>query len=191
MKNFSQYLMESQRQFAFRVKIAGHDLDKDALDRIERSLGQYDLADISKPKRLPIAHTTEFPRLGAVQREVFDITTNYPANPPMIAQAIHSGTGIPACCIMVIDPNNDEVENVIYDEKGESVLDKQDLPSGDKDAQNKVGEKRILDFMKELESNKTTKVELAATEKVDSKSTNDLPQNNKSVLKPNTTPRGK
>jgi hypothetical protein len=191
MKNFSQYLMESQRQFAFRVKVAGHDLDKDVLDRIERSLGMYDLADISKPKRLPISHTNEFPNLGAVQREVFDIKINYPANPPMIAQAIHNGTGIPACCIMVVDPDSDEVENVIYDEKGESILDKEELPPGAKDAQNKVGEKRILDFMKELETNKTTKVELAAKEKVDSKTTNDLPQNNKSVLKPNTTPRGK
>ena len=191
MKNFTQYLMESQRQFAFRVKIAGHDLDKDALDRIERSLGMYDLADISKPKRLPISHTTEFPRLGAVQREVFDIKTNYPANPPMIAQAIHTGTGIPACCIMVVDPNNDEVENVIYDEKGESVLTKEELPDADKQSQNKVGEKRILDFMKELEDNRTTKVEIEGKEKADGKTTNDLPQNNNSVLKPNKTPRGK
>jgi len=191
MKNFSHYLTESQRQYAFRVKIAGHDLDKDALDRIERSIGAYDLADISKPKRLPISHTNEFPRLGAVQREVFDVKTNYPANPPMIVQAIHNGTGIPACCIMVIDPDNDEVENVIYDEKGEALLDKEELPSGDKDAQNKVGEKRILDFMKELEANKTTKVEIEGKETADGKTTNDLPQNNNSVLKPNKTPKGK
>lgn len=188
MKQFMQYLTESQRQFAFRVKIAGYELDADALDKIERCLGAYDLADISKPKRLPISHTNEFPRLGAVQREVFDIKTNYPANPPMIAQAINNGTGIPVGNILVIDPLNDEVDTVIYDEKGEAVLTKEELPSGDKDAQNKVGQKRVLDFMKELE---TTKQEIAGKEKTDDKSTNDLPQNNKSVLKPNTTPRGK
>jgi hypothetical protein len=172
MKSFTEYLTESHRQYGFRVKIAGHELDKDMLDRVEQGLTAYDLADISKPKRLPIAHTNEFHKLGAVERHVFDIKTNYPANPPMIAQNIHNSTGIPLGNIMVIDPNSDN-EGAIVHEPGEPLLSNTDLVDDVKNAQDQVGEKHVMSFLKSLE---TTKHEFAAKEKTDSKSTNDLPQ---------------
>jgi hypothetical protein len=46
----------------------------------------------------------------------------------------------------------------------------------------------VSSFLKELESRK---YEIAGTEKADGKTTDSLPQNNTSVLKPNKTPRGK
>jgi hypothetical protein len=51
-----------------------------------------------------------------------------------------------------------------------------------------AGQELVSSFLKELE---TRKYEIAGTEKADGKTTNDVPQNNSSILKTNTTPRGK
>ena len=48
MKSFSQYLTEAEKEYAFRVKVAG-DLKDEQLDRMEEALKKYEAFSISKP----------------------------------------------------------------------------------------------------------------------------------------------
>ena len=201
MKTFKDYLTESKRTYAFRIKIADYELDGDTLDRIEQGLSAFQLADITKPKSLPISRCQEFHKLGPIGRQVFDAETNYPANPPQIQQAICSATGFPQSHVYVTTPGHDGVEETIEtDSEKEALLNTPEMSDADGDAQNHVGLKRVESLLKELgkekrqEQVKGTNDSILAktvpTEKA-AKTSDQAPQNNKSVLKPNTTPRGK
>ena len=74
------------------------------------------------------------------------------------------------------DDEEDAVQERI-DNQG-AVLTEPDMKT---EAAPEYGEKLVGSFLKELE---TRKYEIAGTEKTDSKSTNDIPQNTKSILKP-------
>ena len=206
MKTFKEHLTESKRTYSFRVKIADTKLDNDILNRIERGLSAYNLADITKPKSLPISNCREFAKLGPVGREMFDIVTNYPSIPPQIQQTIHSATGIPLIQIYVTTPLQDEEEEAVeaapkHTKSGKALLADTDLTQEDNDAQDHVGLNRIGSLLKDLQNNRGTLTPytgvndniLAKDEpkEKDAKTSDKAPQNNKSVLKPNTSPRGK
>lgn len=52
MKNFQQYLAESERTYNYRIKFVG-DLEPDFLKRLEEKLKQFDIVKISAPKTTP------------------------------------------------------------------------------------------------------------------------------------------
>jgi hypothetical protein len=200
MKTFKEYLTESKRSYTFRVKVADCDLDGNMLDKIEKSMSAYQLIDISKPKRTPIARTREFVSLGPVGKETFEVSTAYPAIPPQIQQSIHAATGIPLDHIYVADLMYDDMEHDPVSDHEEAPILTKDYPGNDT-AQSVVGMHRVESLLKELGKDKhggdqhkgvndailakTMPAEKAAT------TSDQAPQNNKSVLKPNTTPRGK
>lgn len=200
MKTFKDYLTESKRTYSFRVKIADCDLDSETLDKIERSMSAYHLLDITKPKRMPIERAREFAKLGPVGREVFEISTAYPSIPPQIQQSIHTATGIPLDHIFVANLLADQMEqDPVSDHEDAPILEK-DLPGNDS-AQNIVGLHRVESLLKELGKEKhggeqhkgVNDAILAKSQPAEKAATTSdkAPQNNKSVLKPNTAPRGK
>ena len=68
MKNLAAYLAESEKTYDFKIKIAGIEMNNDALDRLEHSLKGFDVAKISKPNRLPICDKPlDFPSFGPVE----------------------------------------------------------------------------------------------------------------------------
>lgn len=204
MKAFKQYLVESKRTFDFRIRIADHDLPNETLDKIERGLMAFDLADITKPKNQPVAYTREFHSLGPVGRKQFEVKLNYPTSPEVIRANIHNNTGIPTCCIVVRGAMEDEIMNSeLHVHPEESLVPGVDNYKEDDQAQAHVGMKRVDSLLKELqaarEGNTPKQVKnvndniLAADvpkEKAP-KTTLDLPQNNTSPVTPNKTPRGK
>lgn len=201
MKSFKEYLAESKRTFAFRVKVADCDLDSDTLDKIERSLSEFRLANMTKPKSLPITHSNEFHTLGPVGVKMFDINTDYPAIPPQVQSAIHRATGIPLVNIFVTNPTlNNDISD--WDKPtGEALLDDPELTQDDADAQERVGLKRIDSLLKELSKDRHETEQVkghndeilakSAPKEKAAKTSADAPQNNKSPVKPNTSPRGK
>jgi hypothetical protein len=90
-------------------------------------------------------------------------------------------------CLCVYNEDTAAQEDAVQeriDNQG-AVLTEPDMKT---EAAPEYGDKLIGSFLKELESRK---YEIAGTEKADGKTTDSLPQNNNSILKPNTTPRGK
>jgi hypothetical protein len=204
MKAFKQYLVESKRTFDFRIRIADHELPNETLDKIERGLMAFDLADITKPKNQPVAYTREFHTLGPVGRKQFEVKLNYPTSPETIKTNIHNNTGIPACCIVVRGAMEDDIlGSELHAHPEQSLNAGVDNYQEDNQAQAHVGMKRVDSLLKELqaarEQNKPQQVKnvnddiLAADvpkEKAP-KTILDLPQNNTSPVSANKTPRGK
>ena len=150
MKTFKKYLTEHKRTYGFRVKIADYEINSDALDAIKQGLSGYAVVSVSKPKSTPIGKCNEFHKLGPVSREIFDAVTAYPAIPPQIQQAIHTATGIPLSHICVINPEQD-IEDDFVVRKSDQPLLTSPLEQEDAGAQDKVGQKHVDSFLKELE----------------------------------------
>jgi len=159
MKKFKDYLTESTKTYSFRVRLADCDCNGELMDKIEQALSAYKLSDITKPKSMPIARCNEFYNLGPVGRHQFEATTMYPANPPLVQQAIHNITGIPLTHIYVTTSSADEqdvLEELPTEAGGQALLSDPELKQADTNAQDHVGLKKIDSLLKELEKNRGT-----------------------------------
>jgi hypothetical protein len=200
MKNFKEYLVESKRTYDFRVRVADCTLTSELMDSIERGLKAFDLADISKPKSQPIAHTKEFLNLGPVARQQFEIKLNYPTTPAGVLQVIHQSSGIPAQQIVVRGMLEDDMPDNETSGDGSVNIGNDELKD-QAGAQEHVGLKRVDSLLKELSKNRhEPEQQKGANDSIlansvpkekTAKTTADAPQNNKSVVTPNKTPRGK
>jgi len=187
MKAFGTYIAELNTAYTFRVKIAGVEPTGEVFDRIKNALDTYQVESISKPKRMPIQEHREFPKLGPCECYIMEVTVKYPTNPTQIRQTIGARAMIDPTCLCVYTEDTAAQEDAVQeriDNQG-AVLTEPDMKAEDKPV---AGQELVTSFLKELESRK---YEIAGTEKADGKTTNDSPQNNNSVLKPNKNPRGK
>lgn len=189
MKNFTQYLLEGKSTYDFKIKIANLDLDSDTLDRIEHALKGFDLNSISKAKRIPLSgRNLDFPSMGTCEVSLIDVSLNYPCTDDQVRQALGSQGRLPLANIVVIPKNQPEElrreeecsggdETTQTKKKSTLETEIENISGG----QDKVGQQRVDSMLKELESGRV-KTTFAATEKVDTKNTNDLPMNTKSPL---------
>lgn len=200
MKAFKHYLTESKRTFDFRVRIADSELGNDLLDKIERGLGQFELADISKPKSQPVAHCNEFAALGPVARKQFDVKVNYPTTSEGIRTAIHQSSMIPLERIVVRTALEDDLATPDINPEQSLEAGKDNFPADD-NSQEQVGLKRVDSLLKDLAKsrhepeqvknvNDAILADKLPKEKA-AKTTADLPQGTQSPVTPNKTPRGK
>lgn len=164
MKSFQSYFYESKKVYEFRIKIAQHDMDKPAVERLKSALEAFQLETISAPKRLPIQEHRDFPKMGPCECYVIDITVNYPTIAPQIRQLVAERAGITADCVCVYTKDEhdfvDEAEMRGQDHEG-AYLNEPELEA-DAGGQEIAGQVRVGSLLKELESRK---YEFAATEK--------------------------
>ena len=187
MKAFQTYIAELNTAYTFRVKIAGVEPTGEVFDRIKNALDTYQVESISKPKRMPIQEHREFPKLGPCECYIMEVTVKYPTNPTQIRQTIGARAMIDPTCLCVYNEDTAAQEDAVQeriDNQG-AVLTEPEMKTEDKPV---AGQELVSSFLKELESRK---YEFAAKSEADGKTTDSIPQNTKSILKPNTTPRGK
>jgi hypothetical protein len=188
MKAFQTYIAELNTNYSFRVKIVGMEPKGEVLDRIKHALDTYQLESISTPKRLPIKEHREFPQWGPCECYLMEVTVKYPTTTAQLIQTISTRGQIDPKCICVYTEEHASQEDAVQeriDNQG-AVLTEPDYktePQGDI-----AGQGRVTSLMKELSSRT---YEFAAKSEADKKTTNEIPQNTKSVLKHNTTARGK
>jgi hypothetical protein len=154
MKSYKQYLAESKKVYEFKIKVAG-EVPKDFVKHIKMALDQYKVESCSAGKSTPIQETQSgFPSLKNVELTVFEVTTSYPANSLQIASAISECSGVPTSH-MIVRTVGEELEDEINNgpEAGGALLGT-DYPT--ENNQDKVGEKRLMSFLKDLSSNQTT-----------------------------------
>ena len=188
MQSFQTYVAQLNKVYEFRVKIAGVEPTGEVMDRIRSALDTYQVENISTPKRLPIQEHREFPKWGPCECYLMEVSVAYPTTTAQMAQIISTRGQIDPECICVYTRDQMEQEDMVQeriDNQGAVLAE----PEYKTEAQGDIaGQGRVSSLMKELSART---YEFAAKSEADGKTTNDIPQNTKSVLKPNTTPRGK
>lgn len=188
MKSFRSYLTESHKTFDFKVRIAC-ELPEDLLGKIKTVLEAYKLSTISKPRRLPIQETSEFPNCGPVEVSIMDICLHYPCTDAQVRALIAERAGIPQAYIKVTPANSPyeaildgkEVSN-LDGKPGESVLLQADMKTAPVD-RSTVSDVDMGNLIKELEETRKYQYSKAAGgETAQGKTTNDLPAGNTSPL---------
>lgn len=178
MKSFKAYLTESSRTYDFRVRIAG-DLPDDLVSKIKTVLEAYKLVSMTKPKRLPVQETNEFPNMGPVEVHIMDIVLQYPANDDQVRSLVAERACIQPACVKVT-PTNSPYENILDGKEvsnidGGVVLEEPDMKAEKVDA-DLVGDARIPSLIKELEETRKYEYpEAAGGNTPAAKTTNDIP----------------
>ena len=95
MKTFTQYLMETKKQYNVRIKLNFKPSDED-VNKIEAALNQFELVSSSKPKSLPIQKVdNHFPGVDSPEVYFIDAVLDYPASGDQVRVAILNNTMIP------------------------------------------------------------------------------------------------
>lgn len=189
MKNFINYLSDSQKTYEFRIKLANVDPSEN-LDRLKTALDSYGLESLSEAKRLPIKENDiDFPSINNCQIYLMDAVLSYPVNDAQLRAIVSERAGIPQSQIVVISPNHPEEQrrwdlegNDVREFKhGEDVLT-QPLP--ETTTEQKAASKFYSEagsILKDL--NTPSKFEIAGTDSADGKTSNDLPVGTTSPIK--------
>jgi len=198
MKNFIQYLSESQKLYEFRIKVANCD-PAEKMEELKAGLAGYVVDSISTPKTLPIkANDIDFPSMSNCEIFLMDASFKYPLNDAQLRAIVSERL----CCAqsqVVVVPKYNPEEIWRWDIDGESELrefkqgeDVLTQPYPEATADQKAASKAYAGaetILKEL--TKSAKVEIAGNDHTiggeknpaDGKTTNDLTVNTKSPVK--------
>ena len=188
MKNFLNYLEQSQKTSEFRIKIANID-PAEKLAMLESALDAYGLESLGKQKRLPLKESdVDFPNHGTVELYLMDAVLKYPCNEYQLRTIIAERAGIAQANIVIVPTNHPEEQRRWNEDnssdikeyaQGESVLDK---PYEDNPEAKKAGDAyaSFNTILKELTELKLAEAEGGKTPAA--KTTNELPTGDKSPV---------
>jgi len=151
MISFKQFLSESKKQYAFRIKLAC-DCTKEQLAELRVALDKYKVAAISEVKETPIAEThAGFEHLKNVRVSIVDLLTDYPCNPVQVREAVRDSMKIPEQYIMVSTPGQEaNALPVLPVNADKALLNTTEHSPADPKSQEMVGLKRLEAMLKEM-----------------------------------------
>ena len=152
MKSFKDFLTESNKTYEFKVGIAG-ELPEGCPDTMKTSLAKFDLQSLSAGKKTPIQERPlDFPNLHNMEVTYFDVAVNYPTTPQVLGEYLSQCCGINGGHIMVRTTGDmmEEYQTPKSEEAYQAKLTTEDM--GGESAQDSVGENRVMDLLKELET---------------------------------------
>jgi hypothetical protein len=133
MKKLEEYLMESAKQYEYRIKIAG-DLPKENYEALKRSLDMFDVDECTSPKKTPImSDPLGFPGLKNEEINVFDVKLNYPASTQQIVELARQHGIDPAKIVVVDKAFNDSMNADLEVVDNDTVLLDSDYPENSKE----------------------------------------------------------
>ena len=184
MKNFKDYLAESERTYNYRVKVVG-ELPSGFYNELKSKLEQFDPVSIGDQKSTPIqAKPADFPAFENEKVTSFDVKFRYPAIEPQIKQLAQ---------IIGLDPNKIIMQTSVFDDsvaEYQTKLADQDspvltAPYPAPDAEQKALSK---DYSADpfdhavLKNSYRSNFEIAGGSPKKAKTTNDLPMGNDSPM---------
>jgi hypothetical protein len=185
MKNFKQYLAESERTYNYRIKIVG-DVTKDWIKQLEAKLQQFDPVKIGDAKSTPVqAMIPDFPKHKNDSVTSIDCEFRYPAIEPQIKQIAR---------LMFMDENRIIMQTTAYDnsvdkemkqyaEQPESVLTDTDYPADDKEQKELINDYSTGPYDHAvLKNSYRSSFTIAGGNTPPSETTNDLPQGTESPI---------
>jgi hypothetical protein len=185
MKNFQQYLAESERTYNYRIKIVG-DVAPDFIKQLEERLKQFDVVKVSKPKTTPVQLApADFPKHSNDSVTSMDVEFRYPAIEPQIKEIAQLLFLDPNRIIMLTVPHEDgmdsEREKVAAENK--NLLTDTDYPAPD--AEQKALKKDYsapYDQHAVLKNAYRSDFTVAGGKTPPARTTNDLPMDNTSPM---------
>jgi hypothetical protein len=133
MKNFKDYLAESERTYTYRIKIVG-EVANDFVKMLEEKLKQFDPVKISAVKKTPIQlKPADFPAHANESVASMDVEFRYPAIEPQIQQIAQLLGLDPNRIRMLTSAYEDSMaeEKVKVEEQNTDLLTDTDLPPPD------------------------------------------------------------
>ena len=185
MKNFQQYLAESERTYNYRIKIVG-DVAPDFIKALEDKLAQFDIVKISRPKSTPVQlKPADFPKHSNDSVTSMDVEFRYPAVEPQIKQIAQLLFMDPNRIIMLTTPHEDgmDTERERVETENKDLLTDTDFPAPD--AEQKALSKDYsapYDEHAVLKNAYRSDFTVAGGKTPPAKTTNDLPMGNDSPM---------
>ena len=133
MKNFQQYLAESERTYNYRIKIVG-DVALDFVKQLEEKLEQFAPVKVGKPKSTPVQlKPADFPKHSNDSVTSIDVEFRYPAIEPQIKQIAQLLFMDPTRIIMLTTPHEVgmDSERKKVDAENKNLLTDTDYPTPD------------------------------------------------------------
>ena len=184
MKNFQQYLAESERTYNYRIKIVG-DVAPDFVKQLEEKLAQFDIVKITKPKTTPVQlKPADFPKHSNDSVTSMDVEFRYPAIEPQIKQIAQLLMMDPNRIIMLTTPHEDGMDS----ERERVATQNKDLLDTDYPADTAEQKALIADYSAPYDEHAVLKntyrsdFTVAGGKTPPAKTTNDLPMGNDSPM---------
>jgi pyruvate/2-oxoglutarate dehydrogenase complex dihydrolipoamide acyltransferase (E2) component len=185
MKNFQEYLAESERTYRYRVKIAG-DVDPGMIKALKEKLAQFDPVKIGAVKTTPIqAKPADFPAHANESVSSMDCEFRYPAIEPQVQQIAQ---------LLGLDPNRIRLLTTAYEdsvaeekekveEQNKDLLTDTDYPAPDAEQQALSADYSANPYEHAVLKNAYRSTYTVAGGKTPpAKTTNDLPMGNDSPM---------
>lgn len=157
MKDLQDYLLESKKVYSFKIKLAG-DITEDHTNKLKDALEKFSVVKLSAPKRTPIQSVPlDFPNMENINVNIYEFECHYPTIPSILEQYVSQVVGWPLSSVRVRYASDiEELEQMQLNQEVESeaLLNTPDMGQADEDAQEKVGQKRISNLLKELSKTK-------------------------------------
>ena len=184
MKPFAKYLAESERTYNYRIKVVG-DVPDGFFRELKEKCAQFDVVKMSDAKSTPVRRAIpDFPAFPNQPMKIVDVEFKYPAIEPQIKQLAQ---------ILGLDPNRIVMMGTPYEEsldiESEKIADQNrdllDSPYPAPDAQQKALSKDYATGPYDhavLKNAYRTNFTIAGEKTPAAKTTNELPQGNKSPM---------
>ena len=155
MKSLKDYI--TKKTYDFKIKVAG-ELPAKFESVLKTSLEKYGVASMTTSKtpiqKLPL----DFPGLDNSEVHIYEVCLNYPVIPPVLRSYVMEKTGVAEAKIVVRNTRDNEEDYQVYGDSTEKntkyvtklTSDYETDSKMDKMAQEMVGEKRVLELLKEL-----------------------------------------
>ena len=184
MKNFQQYLAESERTYNYRIKIVG-DVAPDFVKQLEEKLAQFDIVKISRPKTTPVQlKPADFPKHSNDSVTSMDVEFRYPAIEPQIKQIAQLLMIDPNRIIMLTTPHEEGMDS----ERERVAAQNKNLLDSDYPADTAEQKALIADYSAPYDEHAVLKntyrsdFTVAGGKTPPAKTTNDLPMGNDSPM---------
>jgi hypothetical protein len=115
MKNFKEYLAESERTYNYRIKVVG-EVAPDFVKLIKEKLAQFDVVRMTEVKTTPVQKApADFPAHANERVNSMDVEFRYPAIEPQIQQIAQ---------LLGLDPNRIRLLTTAYEDSMAEEKDK-------------------------------------------------------------------
>lgn len=151
MKSFKEILTESKKTYEFKIGVAG-ELPEGLQDRMETALKKFGLLNVSAGKKTPIQERPlDFPQLQNMEVTYFEAEVEYPTTVQVLQEYLGKCCTVSQSHIIVRNVNEpqEQYQNTKEDDVYETILTQTEM--GGESAQDRVGENRVMNLLKELE----------------------------------------
>lgn len=152
MKSFKEHLLESKKQYDFRVKVAG-EMTGDQETHLKSLLEKWKLSGFKKATKTPIQQLPlDFPQLKNVEVNIYEVTLDYPATQFELTEYIATELQLGRSHVVVRSPAEptEEYQNIEPKREGALLTDSEYKEAPNANFEEFYGDKYNSGFVKEL-----------------------------------------